>query len=454
LLRVIRNDGCAFASLFLRVLVCLVPLSLSGCQSFTNPLSAWRAAYDGNLFRGVSREEMADVAQGSSSQNLLDRWLTPKATPGANGDEPGSTLILGSDGWRPITKPQKDPKAEAEFQEAMTFFQQGKLPEAEKAFAKIAKDRKSTTYGENGQYYLAETQFQRQKYFDAHDNFEKLCHMYPGGSFRDELVGREYEIAQLWLAQLDSKPAKDKQIPWYGHFDGRLPMIDTAGSALKALEHVRQNYPDGPLADKASAQIGDYYLNHRDFESAALYYDQFLTEYPKSPLVPRVQLAAIDARVKGYLGPDYDDSGLNKVRELARKAMDETAGVQQASVEGLYHTLDLINDAQAEKRFKTGMYYKKVGKVASAEFYLGQIPRRWPNSEWAVKAKHELAILAKMPRTPSKPSKIMVPPGSSGFGGGGGMGGGMGGMGGGMGGMGMGGMGMGGMGMGMPGGMM
>ncbi len=37
------------------------------------------------------------------------------------------------------------------------------------------------------------------------------------------------------------------------------------------------------------------------------------------------------------------------------------------------------------------MYYKHVGKVTSAEFYLGKIPRRWPNSDWAVKAKHELA---------------------------------------------------------------
>ncbi len=60
------------------------------------------------------------------------------------------------------------------------MFQQGKLAEAEKEFAKIAKNRKGTTYGENGQYYLAETQFQRKKYVDAHDSFEKLHADYPG----------------------------------------------------------------------------------------------------------------------------------------------------------------------------------------------------------------------------------------------------------------------------------
>ena len=114
--------------------------------------------------------------------------------------------------------------------------------------------------------------------------------------------------------------------------------------------------------------------------------------------------------------------------------------VQQAS-EKLYHTLDVINEAEAEKTYKQGAYYKRAGKVASAEYYFGKLPRRWPGSPWAVKAKVELAELAKMPRTPSKPSRIIIPPGSTDpFGGGG-----RGGMGGGMGGMGMGGMGMGGM---------
>jgi hypothetical protein len=57
-------------------------------------------------------------------------------------------------------------------------------------------------------------------------------------------------------------------------------------------------------------------------------------------------------------------------------------------LEGLKdHALDKINDAEAEKTFTTGMYYKRIGKAASAEFYFGKILQRWPNSPWAVKAK-------------------------------------------------------------------
>jgi hypothetical protein len=146
--------------------------------------------------------------------------------------------------------------------------------------------------------------------------------------------------------------------------------------------------------------------------------------------------------MKGYLGPEYDGAGLEKARELVKQTM-ATFPDRPAGNEKLYHTLDLINDQEAERTFVVADYYRRTGKVASAEYYYGKIPRRWPKSPWAAKAKTQLASLAKMPREISKPSKIMTQPGSTDpmLGGSGGMGG-MGGMGGGMGGMGMGGMGM------------
>ena len=84
-----------------------------------------------------------------------------------------------------------------------------------------------------------------------------------------------------------------------------------------------------------------------------------------------------------------------------------------AGDEKLYHTLDLINDQEAERTFMAGDYYQRIGKVASAEFYFGKIAQRWPKSAWAAKAKTQLAALAKLPRKQSLPSKIMTQPGST-----------------------------------------
>jgi outer membrane protein assembly factor BamD (BamD/ComL family) len=299
-----------------------------------------------------------------------------------------------------------------ELDEALKLFQQGKLTEAESGFAKLAKKRKGTHWGEKAQYYVAETQYQQKKYVKANDSFEKLFADYPGTEFLDKLVSREYSLAQMWLSQSDPQAKPEQKLPWYTHFTGEQPIIDTRGTGLKALEHVRHHDPAGPLADDSVLQIADYHMKSGDYESAALYYDQLISDHSKSPFFQKAQLAAIDARLKGYMGPDYDGSGLEKARELVKQTMSSFPD-RQASYENLYHTLDIINDQEAERTFKVGEYYKRVGRVTSAEYYFGKIPQRWPGSPWAVKAKTELAQLAKLPRKPSLPSKIMAQPGAT-----------------------------------------
>ncbi len=430
----------------------LLALGLAGCQGLDVPIAQWRAGFDQALTRKISKEEKdSSVSEKiEEPRTLLGRWLNPRGSDVQEDNNPskltspksGSTLILGSDGWRPMLKPKANPEADKELDDALKLFQQGKLAEAESAFAKIAKNRKGSHWGEKSQYYLAESQYQQKKYVKANDSFERLYADYPGTEFRDKLVSREYALAQLWLSQSDPQAKPEQKLPWYTRFTGEQPVIDTRGTGLKALEHVRHHDPDGPLADDAVLQIADYHMKSNDYESAAIYYDQLIASHPKSPFLQKAQLSAIDSRLKAYMGPEYDGSGLEKAREMVKQTMS-TFPDRQASYEKLYHTLDIINDQEAERTFKVGEYYKRTGKVTSAEFYFGKIPQRWPGSPWSVKAKTELAQLAKMPRKPSVPSKIMSQPGANDpYYSAGGMGG-MGGMGGGMGGMGM-----------MPGGMM
>jgi outer membrane protein assembly factor BamD (BamD/ComL family) len=397
-------------------------IGLAGCQGFDVPFAQWRAGYDTSLTKKISKEER----DGKVSENieeprtLLGRWLNPKGSgapvdddsPKVPSAKSGSTLVLGSDGWRPMLKPKPNPEADKELEEALKLFQQGKLALAEPAFARIAKKRKGTHWGEKSQYYVAECQYQQKKYVKSNDSFERLYADYPGTEFLDKLVSREYSLAQMWLSQSDQAAKPEQKLSWFSHFNGEQPVIDTRGTGLKALEHVRHHDPTGPLADDAVLQIADYHMRSGDYESAAIYYDQLIADHPKSPFLQKAQLAAIDSRIKAYLGPEYDGSGLEKARELVKQTMTAFPD-RQASYEKLYHTLDVINEQEAERTYKVGEYYKRIGKVTSAEYYFGKLPQRWPNSPWSVKAKVELAQLAKLPRKPSVPSKIMSQPGAN-----------------------------------------
>jgi outer membrane protein assembly factor BamD (BamD/ComL family) len=379
----------------------LALLVAPGCQSSGNVLSLWRQGTDASLSKGPTSDELND------NRNLMARWLAPKANPHANPEAINpSPLVLGSNGYKPMQSP-KNPEADAEFQAAERLYQQGKLEEAETLFGRLAKKRKGTPWGEKGQYYLAECQYQRGKLVPAHDSYERLVADYPGTEYLDKLVSREYAIAQKWLALSNNTAKAEERPPWYGRFNGDRPLLDTRGTALQALEHVRHHDPTGPLSDDAVLRIADEHMEQRDYESAALYYDQLTTDHPKSPFLQRAQLAAIDARVKGYIGPEYDGAGLNQARELIKQTM-ATFPDRPAGQEKLYHTLDLINDQEAERTFSVGDYYQRTGRVASAEYYFGKIRQRWPKSPWSNKAKDRLAVLAKMPRKESKPSLINI----------------------------------------------
>jgi outer membrane protein assembly factor BamD (BamD/ComL family) len=390
----------------------------------------------------------SQASDGTTDKTLISRWLSRDRTPFSSGSYGDSSVFLGQKGWEK-TKAVADPTAEAEFSVAKKEFDAGNYAAAEKLLIPLAKRevKKGTPWGEKAQFWLAESQFRLQNYVRANDSYELLIKKYPGTEYVDKLVAREYQIAQFWLSGEDPKA---KPPDWKAHFDGRMPWVDTSGYAVKALDHVRLHDPQGPLADDAALRTADHYHMVGDYEAAALYYDQLIAEHPKSEYRERAQLSSIDAKMKGYIGPEYDISGLEQARDTIKKTMAEFPE-RQATAEGLYHTLDLIRDQEAERAYTTGLYYMRARKPISAEYQFGLVMANWPNSKWAGEAKKEMAKVAKMPRVASVPSKIMTTPGAmpngaaggmlggmmNGMGGMGGMGGGgMPGMGGGMGGMG------------------
>ncbi len=80
------------------MIISLMPFFAAGCQTFVSPLSQWRAAYDGNLVRGPSKDEMADITDPASSNNLFDRWITPRRSAAASAPNSGVDADPGL-GW-------------------------------------------------------------------------------------------------------------------------------------------------------------------------------------------------------------------------------------------------------------------------------------------------------------------------------------------------------------------
>lgn len=208
-------------------------------------------------------------------------------------------------------------------------------------------------------------------------------------------------------------PIPPDRVPWYARFSGLLPRLDIRGHAFAALEHVRHHDPTGPLADDATLLLADAYFQFKDYETASVYYDQFLTDFPKSPMYREAQEKAIMAKVNSYIGPEYDVAQLEKARELIQQTLASYPDRARDEQKRLYHLLDLITDQEAERDFMVGDYYRRTGKALAAEFYLGKVIQKYPNSTWAEKSRDMMVEVAQMPRNLTAPSKIMTQPGAA-----------------------------------------
>lgn len=383
-------------------------LVTAGCQGGGDgPLGRWRTVRDDGLAKPLT-----DAEKGTASGTLLGRLFRP-TPPESKAGEVGSGLVLGSDGWRPLKPPPSDPETEAQFKAAEARFQEGKLADAEAGFQAIAKARKGSNWGEKAQFYLAQTQFQRGKLVAAHKNYEKLIATYPGTQFLEKAVKAEYAIADEWLAAVDPKAKPEKALSFRSWWAGRHPAFDTSGGALAALEHVRHHDPFGPLADDAVMRIADYHYGVQNWDDAALHYDQLIADHPKSPLLEEAHRRSIDAKIKGYLGPEYDGAGLEQARALALHTLTLFPERQASHSDEVYKTVALVDEQMTERAYKVGEHYLWTGKVASAEYSFGEIPVKWPKSPYAAKAKEQLAKIAKMPRKQTRASTILTLPGST-----------------------------------------
>lgn len=438
------------------VLAVLAAVASGGCQNGTGILRRWNAQSDPTLAKPIVDDELGD------NRNMIAKWFNPKATMNSRAFNAMTALA-----------PTKaDPETTREIAAAEDLFQQGRLAEAEKAFTVLekkktkasipidsdgneSKDSKNLwskvkegqvfskkrriepSWGEKILFYLAEAQYQQGKLVVANETYERLLNEYPGSPHKEKAVEREYAIASAWFAagedapkpepkgdpksdpkggEVADAPAKDggvTQVAWSDHFTGRLPLVDVEGYAIRAMEHVRQHDATGPLAPVATLRLADHYMKRADYENASAYYDQLITEHPKSKLLQRAQMGSIEAKMNAYLGPEYDSDGLDKAKQLIRQTMATFPQRDKATNDLLYKYLDLIADQQAAIAYNHGEFYKRTGYPGGAEFCFGEVRARWPNSPWAEKAKVQMASLAKAPRKTVAPSKMLALPGAS-----------------------------------------
>jgi outer membrane protein assembly factor BamD len=214
-------------------------------------------------------------------------------------------------------------RAKDQLDVAQQAFDQKKFSLALKAAHRTVRVWPLSDYAPQAQYLVGRCLEEEKKDEQAFKAYEQLLQKYPKTSNYEEVVKRQYQIANRYLAGQWFKlwgyipffPSMDKTVQMYDKLIKNGPYSEVAPNAQMNIGAAREKQSDFPAAVKAYETAADKYHDRTKVAADALYsageaylkqaktaeYDQsiagqaiatftdFMTLYPADPRVPDIQ---------------------------------------------------------------------------------------------------------------------------------------------------------------------
>ncbi len=201
---------------------------------------------------------------------------------------------------------------EVAYNKAMAFYEEGDYAEAANAFETVTRVARGTEYGQDSQYYLAESYYKDKRYLLAAAEYDRYISYYPQDERRQEV---EYKAAMCYYHQsprykLDQSDTR-RAIQRFQLFNNRYPDSERVTEAAERIDELRSK-----LAHK-SYEAARFYVRTEQYKAATIYLDRTIDQYPESKWAER---ALVD-QVKTYI--DYADNSIaSKQAERYQKSID------------------------------------------------------------------------------------------------------------------------------------
>ncbi|MFH1046077.1 MAG: outer membrane protein assembly factor BamD [Candidatus Omnitrophota bacterium] len=288
--------------------------------------------------------------------------------------------------WTPETGKFINPKfavketPQAQFDWAMGFFQKQDYKRAINEFDKLIKNYPLSKLASDSQYHIGLSYERLEDYYQAYRNYQLVIDKYPYTERVDDIIEREYQIANLFYTGQKAKilgmailPAKDK--------------------AIEIFAQVTENAPYGKYADLAQFKLGQCYMEVKDYINAALAFKKIIESYPKSQLVDDAKYQIAICAAQSTSGPQYNEEDTDKairefkdfVKRYPESQMDDEAR----------SFIDTLQEQKAQKSFEVARFYEKKGNLPSAIIYYEEILNNYPESQWAAQSLERLQVIRK-----------------------------------------------------------
>lgn len=231
-------------------------------------------------------------------------------------------------------------------------------------------------------FVKAEIYYCRNKYTKAVRNYNKLLTEFPRSKLTDAALDREFVIAKEYLA---------------GRKKALLGFIKIKGYAegVKIMEKIAERVGlDTQMGIDASVAVAENYEQRKKFNEAFLKWWEISLEWETGSLGADALLGmarnkhAVYNKPPEYKRPFYDAACLSSAKSYYGRY--KLLYPKNAGEIGVDEILVEIDEQLAYKQLSIGLYYRKTGKIQSANLYFDMVVSDWPDSKAAQQAKEML----------------------------------------------------------------
>jgi outer membrane protein assembly factor BamD len=218
-------------------------------------------------------------------------------------------------------------------------------------------------------------------HYKAFQEYQDLIKKHPSTPHFDEVLQRQFEIGNLFLA---GERQKAWGVRWF-------PSIDRA---VEVYEQVVKNGPYSPVAIEAQFRIGMAYEKERDYLAAVHANEKLLERYPKHPLAEAAQFQIGMEYKKESARAEYDQNAANEAIAAFTDFVLRFPQSDKVPLAEQYRSA--LKLEQAQGLFHIGQFYEKNHFYKSALIYYNDVIEKNPECNWATQAKDKVAKLSPL----------------------------------------------------------
>lgn len=254
---------------------------------------------------------------------------------------------------------------------------------ARKAAAHTVKRWPLSDYAPEAQFIDGQSLEAQGRYEQAFNSYQKLVDNYPKFEKYDEVLERQYKIAnefldgrwfRLWR-YIPMPPSMDKTAKMYESLIESGPFSDVAPEAQMKIAEAREKKGNYKMAVKARETAANRYHDRPGVAAEALFGTGLA--YQKQAKTAEYDQGAAGKAIDAFT----DFISLYPEHEKVKEAQE---------------LIDTLKTEQARGAFKTAEYYQKRKKWRSALIYFNDVVNKDPNSSYAAKARERIEFLKEI----------------------------------------------------------